>query len=163
MCFSSVSSCGELTIYLTKDHKTYNLTSPYYPSDYKPDTDCIWSIQSDNANGFIQVNILDFDTETRYDKVTIFSQGLILGDISTTSTDVIHTETGDELVISGPTKLTSILTRGDEAYVMFTSDYSVTRRGFKMEIKMNDSSKILNYNSNNNNKSNSAFKGSGHN
>ncbi|XP_071795842.1 uncharacterized protein [Asterias amurensis] len=132
-------NCVNETIYLTKGNSMYNLTSPNYPSNYETNTVCKWSIQSDNANGFIQINILDFDTETRYDKVTIFSQGLILGDISTTSTDVIHTETGEELVISGPTKLTSILTSGDEAYIEFTSNYATTRHGFKMEIKMRDS------------------------
>ena len=145
MFYFPADPCGARTIYLTEG-TTYNLTSPKYPDNYPSNLNCTWRIQSDDPNGFIQINILDFTTEYRDDRLTISSPGLSLGQRSASWFWAKHTITdSDELELYGSTDITSLLSRGNQTDVMFTSDSSTSKRGFKLEIRMRHSGKILMY------------------
>ena len=121
--FSS-DTCGDRRIEL-EAFDLFHLTSPNYPLQYDSYRTCTWEIQA--QSGFIVVNILDFETEKSRDSVTIAGPGLELGDIAEGS--------GDTLRLSGTTYITRVTSQIPQIRVIFQTDGSVTKRGFRMKMQ----------------------------
>ena len=119
------------------------LTSPNYPQDYLNDLKCTWEILSTSDTSFIVIDILDFETEAKYDKVTIASSGIDLGEISTSGDDSVFTITGSELVISGMTKISRVMSTEPKIDINFIADYSVRKQGFRMRIMLRPTSEYI--------------------
>ena len=111
----------ESGIYL-EENVTYDLTSPNYPDDYPNDGDYDWKFRT--SSRFIVINILDFETESGYDFVTIEGPGLELGDLGE----------GNSLLLTGTVQITRITSMHPEVRVIFRTDGSVTSKGFQMKI-----------------------------
>nr|XP_026694939.1 cubilin isoform X5 [Ciona intestinalis] len=87
------------------------ITSPNYPNNYPNNVDCTWTITASDGMR-VQLNLIRFLTESRYDYLTISSDGTQLASIAGTYSNRIYTSIGNTLTLR------------------FTSDRSVTRTGF---------------------------------
>ena len=105
------SACNRTLI---ADVREKYFTSPNYPNSYPANSNCEWNIVNYHRNGRLLLHITDFVTENNYDFVYIYSDGHYRG------------------------KLTGILSNASRSFfanrhmrVVFTSDHSGQRKGFK--------------------------------
>ncbi|XP_077981826.1 cubilin-like [Glandiceps talaboti] len=105
------------------------IKSPNYPEHYDNDLECIWHVVSESGRR-IKVTFEDFETETCHD-------WLVLGN------GLDHTDlTTSDLSLSGSLSPDPYESHGDRMWLTFTTDYSVTRRGFNLVLtEIDDSEK----------------------
>jgi len=96
-----------------------SIMSPSYPQPYFNDASCHWLLHS--TQNFVVLEILDFNTEADFDFLTIY-------DGSDETATVLATLSGSDL------RGTYFSTGGD-MYLTFTSDGSVTDKGFELRYK----------------------------
>ena len=89
------------------------IKSPNYPQHYSDNTLCEWSIRSP-PNTQISLNLEEFATEKRYDKLEIFDGS---------KRTAIRT-------INGDIDQQSINSTGNKLFLKFTSDGSSNQKGF---------------------------------
>ncbi|XP_038053417.1 uncharacterized protein LOC119725894 isoform X2 [Patiria miniata] len=118
--------CGKRKMHLG-ENIPHTLTSPNYPNDYPNDVNCVWEFQASREFSAIVVTILDFQTESKYDKVRIGGPGLYLGDIAEGSTNSI--------IITGTTHITTVTSQISTVNVTLTTDWSITKKGFQMTVE----------------------------
>ena len=112
--------CGARDIYLRDDLR--NITSPGFPSPYKNELICQWSIiTSDNHK--IRLRILNFEVERGYDFLNIRNSGYFENDAA-----------GMVVELTGRTKLRSITSSGTDLVIQFATDRTGTRMGFHIEL-----------------------------
>jgi len=90
--------------------------TPNYPSNYPNNANCQWRITSPDPDAQVLLDFEDFETESRYDWLNVYD----------------GSSTSDERVLrySGAGRPSPIESSGDVMLVEFTTDSSVTRRGF---------------------------------
>ncbi len=104
--------------YVNLTSEVYAISSPNYPSDYDNDLDYTWILHG-SASHNILITIVDFHTERNYDFVHI----------GTHEDPTLYTFT-DEV---SPIEFTI---DSEEIHIRFTSDVSVTTRGFRLEVSL---------------------------
>ncbi|XP_072171274.1 protein SpAN-like [Diadema setosum] len=101
------------------------ITSPNYPSNYDNHEDCTWLIEG-APGATVTLTFVDMDIESH----------------STCNYDAVEVRTGDVsspgLKFCGTTLPGEQVSTGNQLLVAFTSDYSVTRRGFKATYVINN-------------------------
>ena len=105
--------CGG-QVYLSDDGDFYYMTSPNYPSNYLPDKDCYWLIESASS---ILISIIDFRTEFSGDKLSLYG-------------DTLYGRRGMIFELHGGTKIRTISFNSSEVRISFKSDHTVSFRGF---------------------------------
>ncbi|XP_065931313.1 cubilin isoform X1 [Magallana gigas] len=103
------------TLVATKNEEV--LTSPYFPENYKRDTNCFWNITSPTGDGTIRINVLFLDTDV-YEGVCY---------------DNITTYDGEERKVLCDTKSLkpkSLLFNSSFVQIIFYSDDQIENRGF---------------------------------
>ena len=88
------------------------IKSPNYPNNYPANSNCDWNIVNYHTNGRLKLNIVDFVTESNYDFVYIYSDGHYRDKL-----------TGQKNAVT--------FFADRHMRIVFTSDYSGQRRGFK--------------------------------
>jgi C1A family cysteine protease len=98
-------------------------SSPNYPGEYGNDASCDWTITV--PTGY-KVNLMfdAFNTERGYDKVTVY--------------DGEGTGSAPLKILQGKKKPQPVKSSGNKMTVVFTSDRSVTRKGFKASASATD-------------------------
>ncbi|XP_078581991.1 CUB and sushi domain-containing protein 1-like [Branchiostoma floridae x Branchiostoma japonicum] len=99
------------------------VTSPNYPDDYGNDVTCEWTITVAEGS-MVLLSIENFHLEDAFDFLTIYDRG------SDTITE-LRSLTGQV----PPTQITSTST---QMFVRFTSDHSITARGFRFSYTATD-------------------------
>ncbi|XP_070564554.1 cubilin-like [Ptychodera flava] len=112
--------CGG-NITLTQD-ESRDVMSPNYPEDYDNDQECLWLIQTIPTHR-IEITFEDFETERCHDWLDI-GHGLDNNDLTTS-----------ELHLSGSLSPDTFESITNEAWMLFTSDYSITEKGFHVVVK----------------------------
>ncbi|XP_065931316.1 mucin-22 isoform X4 [Magallana gigas] len=78
------------TLVATKNEEV--LTSPYFPENYKRDTNCFWNITSPTGDGTIRINVLFLDTDVYegvcYDNITTYDGEAATSESSTSATKI---------------------------------------------------------------------------
>merc|ERR1711976_290197 len=92
-------------------------TSPNYPDEYPNNANCQWRLTAASNSGRVRMEFEDFATEATYDKCDIHA-----GD-STSATRIGS--------LRGSQRAQSFESTGRNMYLAFTTDGSVTERGFK--------------------------------
>ena len=113
--------CGVRNIYLRTDDFITNLTSPGYPSGYRNDLNCLWTVFGRQSRHIV-VNILDFQMETGFDFLTIGN-----GHDSTSSGSVIAR-------LSGKIKLQTLTSNRIDMWIQIAADRTGTGKGFNLEL-----------------------------
>uniref|UniRef100_A0A7E4VLR8 CUB domain-containing protein n=1 Tax=Panagrellus redivivus TaxID=6233 RepID=A0A7E4VLR8_PANRE len=112
--------CGSGDLVAKVDDWTL-LTSPDYPTPYCDNMDCTWHLRAPEGHRVI-VNITDFLTEIDQDFLGIFNGN---------TTNTTHLE-----LLSGMEQLESLVSsEGNELTILFTSDLSLSLRGFSLWYK----------------------------
>ena len=93
------------------------ITSPFYPSNYPNNVNMTWIIQCEE-NQKVRVNFSSFETEQDYD---FFRAG---------DGDSIYS--GEFFKWHGDKEPPDLISYGNEMWLRFTSDGSVTRSGFSL-------------------------------
>lgn len=93
-----------------------SFSSPNYPNNYASNSDCVWMIKGSSRYIKIRLRFLDFQTESRYDKV------------------IIKSNAGDYRAIaevSGSVGTSRVFTsNSNQMYIRFKTDSGGTRKGF---------------------------------
>ncbi|XP_077864846.1 cubilin-like [Saccoglossus kowalevskii] len=105
------------------------ILSPNYPENYKNDLSCVWHVMSESGKR-INVKFVDFETEYCHDL-------LVLGD-GHNETDL----TTSQLTLSGSLSPEPFDSDGDKMWLTFTTDYSITARGFELNLTEIDDNDI---------------------
>jgi len=114
---------GKNATFLTRSGVSY-LTTQNYPSDYGNNINTYWTLTAP-AGKTIHFKFLDFELENDnycYDYAKI---------VDSNGVELMPKRCGS----SNPGSFSS---QTNKAYVYFSSDYSVTKRGFKLEYKFDD-------------------------
>lgn len=120
-----INGCGGI---LTKPGGTFS--SPNYPREYPPDTQCLWKISMSPGTAIeLMVNSFNMESSSncRFDGLTISNTE----DFSQVVTQLCHTQ-------KEPVKLVSA---GHTLYVKFFSDHSYTYKGFEASYRVVPQSK----------------------
>ena len=112
--------CGG-QVYLSDDGDFYYMTSPNYPSNYLPDKDCYWLIESASS---ILISIIDFRTEFSWDRLKFVG-------------DTLHGRRGMTFELHGTTKIRTISFISSVVQISFKSDYTVSFPGFSLLVFSN--------------------------
>ncbi|KAL9700067.1 hypothetical protein quinque_003508 [Culex quinquefasciatus] len=115
-----INGCGGI---LTKPGGTFS--SPNYPREYPPDTQCLWKISMSPGTAIeLMVNSFNMESSSncRFDGLTISNTE----DFSQVVTQLCHTQ-------KEPVKLVSA---GHTLYVKFFSDHSYTYKGFEASYRI---------------------------
>jgi len=111
------------TTVLTGSSGTFS--SPNYPFNYDNNVNCQWRIiiqPTANEQSYIQLRFDSFDTQISYDFIRVYNG-------PTTSSPLL-------LVHSGPSIPPPVLSSGGNLLIVFTSDSSVTARGFQASYSL---------------------------
>ena len=109
------TSCNGVQ-YLTASFSIRHISSPGYPYSYSNNLQCSWSISTSYYGYVIQLNVLDLDLETCCDYVDIYD-----GPSTSYSKIIRLTDQRNEVVLSSNRNM----------YLRFSTDSSVTRKGFE--------------------------------
>lgn len=121
-CLVHVSGdCAGLVSTLTADFYSYKtVTTDGYPSNYANSLTCEWKIDSGSAADKIAMTYLAFNLETGFDKLTVYDGDSASSNLGTNIDTGSH---DDRFYISS----------GRYLFLRFTSDYSITWSGFKIQ------------------------------
>ncbi len=121
--FSSPLGCGAV---VTASNQPQYITSPNYPSNYGNDASCIWVINAPNGHS-VKMNFTDFVLESGWG--TCNTDYVELRDGATSSASLIgrYCDTKSSFVVHS---------HGSSLYMMFKSDSSVVRKGFRASYQM---------------------------
>ncbi|CAH1250659.1 ST14 [Branchiostoma lanceolatum] len=97
-------------------------TSPNYPENYDSSLSCIWTITLPE-NNLVLLTVDDFTTERAYDVVKFIDGDSVTG-------TVLKSVAGTQ-----PSDLSTIVSTGPSLTVQFTSDGSVTEKGFSFSYQ----------------------------
>ena len=109
--------CSSLDIRHANPHQTFILVSPNYPNSYYNNLNCTWLIQTFETGHVVEVTSVDVDLENCCDIATVHDGG------SETSPPLGRLLTGIN---------ETFLSTADSMTLHFTTDYSVTAKGFKV-------------------------------
>ncbi|XP_070564555.1 cubilin-like [Ptychodera flava] len=101
---------------------TEYLLSPNYPQDYEDNLNCVWTVSAEQGKR-LSVTYLDFETEPWRDILSV-------GSGQDPSSGLIRTDSG---ITSAPSPF---ITATNEIWFQFTTDSSVTMRGFNISLKV---------------------------
>ncbi|XP_077864848.1 scavenger receptor cysteine-rich domain-containing protein DMBT1-like [Saccoglossus kowalevskii] len=99
-----------------------SITSPYYPDNYDDNRYCLWLINTE-SNLRINVTFVDFHTEYCHDWLEIGN------------THNYNDLTTSALRESGEQDINPFSSNGDEIWITFSTDYSITYKGFHLLLK----------------------------
>lgn len=108
-----------------------DITSPSYPSNYPNNQDVVMLFKAADPSSQVKIHFEDFDLEARYDFLYVGSGS----DISS-ETSLLLDASGSSL----PGDVTSV---NDRMWLRFTSDGSITKRGFSATISIDGEESML--------------------
>ena len=114
-------SYGSRTCSGTMNNQEKTIKSPNYPSPYGNNDNCHWKIQT-SAGGRIELRFEEFETETRHDSLSVYNGR------SNSNSQHIRSP------LSGSLNPNNIVSTGNEMYLVWDSDATTRRKGFKIEI-----------------------------
>ncbi|CAG2256880.1 unnamed protein product [Mytilus edulis] len=120
-CLIHVSAdCAGLVSTLIADYNSYKtVTTDDYPSSYANQLTCEWKIDSGLPGDKVAISFLAFNLETSYDKLKVYD-----GDSASSSLRSTYTGSLDD---------TFYISTGQYLFLRFTTDFSVTWSGFKIQ------------------------------
>ncbi|XP_076070670.1 exoskeleton protein RP43-like [Mytilus galloprovincialis] len=127
-CLIHVSGdCAGLVSTLIGDYNSYKtVTTDDYPSPYANHLTCEWKIDSGLPGDKVAISFLAFNLETSFDKLKVYD-----GDSASSSLRSTYTGSLDD---------TFYISTGQYLFLRFTTDFSVTWSGFKIQyITIKDS------------------------
>nr|XP_006818365.1 PREDICTED: uncharacterized protein LOC100377183 [Saccoglossus kowalevskii] len=113
------STCGE-TIYLPPNGKR-NITSPNYPEDYPPDSNCLWLVSTEVGYN-IRLDFTYVKLENTYDYI-YFGFGDDPSDVTTQIDEITGVEIPPDYIANGR-----------DIWILFTSDNIVQEKGFLASV-----------------------------
>ena len=117
---SATSGCVDLNLRATPTEKY--IQSPNYPDEYESNANCRWLITSD---AYVAIQVMDIDVEYCCDDAILFDG---INDSSREIEDLSISDMNETFTSSGPAM-----------YIRFTSDSSLTKRGFRLRYYLTES------------------------
>ncbi len=115
--------CGIRNIYLRTDDAVVNRTSPGYPTGYRDELICLWTVIGLESR-YIVISIFEFEMERGYDFLTIGN-----GRDSTSSASVVAR-------LTGRIKLRTITSSHLTMWIQVTTDRTGGGTGFNLELSL---------------------------
>ncbi|XP_071811004.1 transmembrane protease serine 9-like isoform X2 [Apostichopus japonicus] len=101
-----------------------DITSPSYPSQYPNNRDVIMLFQAEDTSVDLRLHFVDFDLESGYDYVSVGS-----GWDAFEESSILLRESGNEIPAD-------VVSQGYRMWLRFTSDNSITKRGFSAKVSI---------------------------